>query len=174
MIYVKPEDAFPHSAALSASHHHLINTRSDCPPAQPAPPPVHSQWEGNNYSHWIQKTSDNRLWLKGKNAWPASDGNRSLQRRRRVVNLKKASERGRAELLFRKKKKNPITHSVEWRYTSVTKSSSNKREDMTCLCEFKVHFRLLQSEELHSGSNYFEIDTVIKRRKSGCLQADTF
>lgn len=132
---VKSEDASPHRASLSASHHHPITHNLTVHLLSPLPPPSHSQWEGNNYSRWIQRTSDNRLWLKGEKAWPERNDDRS--HRGRVMN--KASDRKRCFF------KNPGTLSGEggkrgWRYACVKSIFNKCREDMPVWVQ--VHVRL--------------------------------
>lgn len=83
---VKSEDALPLSAA--ASYHHPIMHGLTVHLLSPPPPPFHREWEGNNYSHWIQKTSDNRLWLKKIRAerLQGPQSQRREQKRRRSSN----------------------------------------------------------------------------------------
>lgn len=159
---VKSEDAFPHSAALSASHHHLITHDLTVHLLSPPPPPSLSQWEGNNYPHWIQKTSDSRLWLKGKKRTTWEQQRPQPPPTGRVINLKKkGSER---------KELNP-NRDVLHVYRSIF---YNKREDTTRLCCVVCVVCVSESARqvaavykvLHGESDYCEIDTRVRKIKN--------
>lgn len=120
---MKTDDVSRHGCTTLSLPPSSHNTGCDCPPAQPAPPPFHSQQEGNNYSRWIQRTSDNQPLAQGENARPERSSGRWIKRRRGVV-IKNLRQEDQAELLF---KWHTHTHTELWHYVSV-KSIFNKCE----------------------------------------------
>lgn len=163
---VKSEDAFPHSAALSASRHHLIThdltVHLLSPPPPPSLPPSLSQWEGNNYPHWIQKTSDSRLWLKGKKRTTWEQQRPQPPPTGRVINLKKKkkaqSEKSWIQTVTSYMCTDPFfITSVRTRRTCVVCVVCVSESARQVAAVYKV---------LHGESDYCEIDTRVRKIKN--------
>lgn len=159
---VKSEDAFPHSAALSASHHHLITHDLTVHLLSPPPPPSLSQWEGNNYPHWIQKTSDSRLWLKGKKRTTWEQQRPQPPPTGRVINLKK-KKKAQSE-------KSWIQTVTSYMCTDpfFITSVRTRRACVVCVVCVSESARQVAAvyKVLHGESDYCEIDTRVRKIKN--------
>lgn len=163
---MKSEDAFPHSAALSASRHHLIThdltVHLLSPPPPPSLPPSLSQWEGNNYPHWIQKTSDSRLWLKGKKRTTWEQQRPQPPPTGRVINLKK-KKKAQSE-------KSWIQTVTSYMCTDpfFITSVRTRRACVVCVVCVSESARQVAAvyKVLHGESDYCEIDARVRKIKN--------